>query len=343
MRTTNTHTLERPTCFEQRYFLNADQIGSLVLDVAQDGIEGRIVANFSHSLAIQVGSLVLALTELPDGLPLGISVRTLPTIEDRSWIGTKVRLDCEKLTIADTGYQINFRKASVWNGKARMSTIEPRVDGLLKRLAFVRCWVLDQGLSFGHGFLNPDKDPDRDQNSGFYDLSDQLLSIFSVYNQPNHNPLEGHQLERILKQIIGLGPGLTPSGDDYLTGLLLSIWAGEKSSLVLPIIRKQLSGKILNLGQKYTNSFSWSYLYSACMGHGAQAVVEVLESLLAGTRDPKDAVFRLSNIGGSSGTDTLLGIMVGLQRFVLPDVLKVGKKERVHGNGKFSNVRDILR
>jgi hypothetical protein len=312
---------------ETRPFDYANQVGCLVLDLADEGIEGRLLARFSHSIAIQVGSLILSLTELAGGLPLGISVHSLPASLDRSWIGSKVFIDPRNVIVDDAGYQINLEKAQIWDAKSRISKTEPETIGMRMRFASVQGWIVDRELTFGMGFMGSENALEGVQKHDFEDLITQLRLALSPVDRPSTDRSADRYLNRVLKQILGMGPGLTPSGDDFLVGLLLCLWAGEHLSPVLENIRKSLASKILDLGQRHTNSFAWSYLYSACKGHGAQVLVDFLESMIAGTQDPREAALRLSKIGGSSGTDTLLGIMMGLQCFVIPEFQKAGSTE----------------
>lgn len=107
--------------------------------------------------------------------------------------------------------------------------------------------------------------------------------------------------------LIGRGPGLTPSGDDMLTGMLaVFIAAGIPVHLFLPPA-DQLA--------QLTTSVSCSYLNSARVGEFSTPVLGVMRSLQTG-RDAGHALRRLLTVGHTSGADMVLGIALA-QRWLL--------------------------
>lgn len=103
--------------------------------------------------------------------------------------------------------------------------------------------------------------------------------------------------------LIGRGPGLTPSGDDVLTGMMavLHTWGifTQQPSFLPPA--DQLA--------QLTTSVSCSYLNSARIGYFATPVLKIMRSLSLG-RDPHFAVRRLLAVGHTSGADIMLGIAI---------------------------------
>lgn len=102
-----------------------------------------------------------------------------------------------------------------------------------------------------------------------------------------------------LGRLIGLGPGLTPGGDDFLCGVLagiiLSGIAGHPFSFAL---RKYIDRHL-----KDTNDISAAFLQCALKGQFSHAVNSLL---LLPSREEIFGAF--TAIGHSSGTDTLCGI-----------------------------------
>lgn len=110
--------------------------------------------------------------------------------------------------------------------------------------------------------------------------------------------------------LVGLGGGLTPAGDDFLTGLLAVLWAcgGERSVEWLALrLRKRLSE---------TPVLSRAFLERAVEGAFSQPVIELFIALAQGAQGTLvQAVSRLCAIGHTSGCDLLGGILYGLIRF----------------------------
>lgn len=107
-----------------------------------------------------------------------------------------------------------------------------------------------------------------------------------------------------LTSMIGLGPGLTPSGDDFLTGLMAVLWmTGERE--FLSQIRRETERNL-----ERTNEISAAYLSHACRGEFSEPFhyLVSMENMMA-------AVHKIASVGHSSGTDALTGIYFGLEQF----------------------------
>lgn len=99
--------------------------------------------------------------------------------------------------------------------------------------------------------------------------------------------------------LIGRGPGLTPSGDDMLTGML-AVFCAER----IPIHLFLPSADQLAL---LTTAVSCSYLNSARLGEFSTPVLSVIRDLQTG-RDANRALHRLIAVGHTSGADTIVGM-----------------------------------
>jgi len=115
--------------------------------------------------------------------------------------------------------------------------------------------------------------------------------------------------------LLGLGPGLTPSGDDYVTGLLLSLAAvsdylPDNLKLALEYLRLVVKG----FAAEYTNRISLQMLLFAVEGLGSELMDKVICLLLFGVPANNSlikAILDLIAVGASSGFDQLLGILSG--------------------------------
>lgn len=107
------------------------------------------------------------------------------------------------------------------------------------------------------------------------------------------------ELQRRCEAMIGLGQGLTPTGDDMLLGALsaLHMYRPERAALLAEPLRPLLSR---------TNDISRSYLWQALEGRAATPVIQALEGLASGDRRGAGV---LLGVGHSSGGDILDGIL----------------------------------
>ena len=116
-------------------------------------------------------------------------------------------------------------------------------------------------------------------------------------------------VERAATRLVGLGPGLTPSGDDVLAGLLVGA-ARPRPQL----LRRELAEACLTAAKGRTTDLALARLRHATGG----AIEEVQERVLEGLLDSDDsqlqqAVARAARWGHSSGVDTLVGLFLGIR------------------------------
>lgn len=173
----------------------------------------------------------------------------------------------------------------------------------LRRVA--RRWAPSEGL----GFLVTERPPP---------LADSLNGKFAAQAVRGVIPLRrwlagflpepkpgGHsQPPATAAALLGLGPGLTPSGDDMICGLLLALHA-----LGRPSAAQAVSHWALPLARLRCSPLSVAHLSAAAEGEGALALHELLQGL------GRDASWRaephtraLGGHGHTSGWDALSGV-----------------------------------
>ncbi len=117
-------------------------------------------------------------------------------------------------------------------------------------------------------------------------------------------------IDEAIGRLIGLGPGLTPAGDDFLLGLLtaLNIPGSPRADL------RYIGAAAVACAARRTNRISLAALHHAANGRVRDRIVHLCRTLMydsAGTmRAALDGVLR---IGASSGTDISLGLLAGFR------------------------------
>lgn len=110
--------------------------------------------------------------------------------------------------------------------------------------------------------------------------------------------------------LVGLGPGLTPSGDDFLVGLFTIMNLSKSPFYLHQCFRDEVVMKANSL----TNEISYMALKKASIGKVRETIIHLVRSLLYGKEDdlflPLNKVL---NIGSSSGTDIATGLVCGLE------------------------------
>ncbi len=108
-------------------------------------------------------------------------------------------------------------------------------------------------------------------------------------------------------RLVGLGPGLTPSGDDFLGGMLIAL-----RTLGAEAARRQLSWVVCPLLEARTNQISAALLDAAVEGYGGASLHMALNALLGGGSGLAPAIAGVARIGHSSGWDALSGMVTVL-------------------------------
>jgi len=105
-------------------------------------------------------------------------------------------------------------------------------------------------------------------------------------------------------RLIGLGPGLTPSGDDLLGGMMIAL-----RSLGWPSVADAVGASVLPLARSRTHAISYAHLACAAHGQGAGAVHDATVALCS-PEDPRmqEHLDDLGCLGHSSGWDALAGV-----------------------------------
>jgi hypothetical protein len=115
-----------------------------------------------------------------------------------------------------------------------------------------------------------------------------------------------------VNSLIGLGPGLTPSGDDLLVGYVAGLWCTVQD-------KNERAQFISNLGEtishlsKNTNDISRTYLYHAVRGQVSSRLADLAEAI-SRAKDHKyllELAEAAMKIGHTSGMETVTGLLLG--------------------------------
>jgi hypothetical protein len=115
----------------------------------------------------------------------------------------------------------------------------------------------------------------------------------------------------ILAAFLGCGRGLTPSGDDFVMGLLLVLnrWPcpGWNGSLLAA-----LNARVIAAARQRTTSLSAALLACAARGEADERLIAALYFICTGNGDETRQAAGLAGWGASSGLDALTGMVASL-------------------------------
>jgi hypothetical protein len=120
-----------------------------------------------------------------------------------------------------------------------------------------------------------------------------------------------------IKNLVGLGSGLTPSADDMIAGLVAT------SVLLNKIFKKNLkfldalNDSIIRLSDRKTTTLSLEFLRCARKGEVIEPISEMIASIIYSTPQAVEIrVKRVLEIGQTSGIDSTLGVILAFRLFL---------------------------
>jgi hypothetical protein len=106
--------------------------------------------------------------------------------------------------------------------------------------------------------------------------------------------------------LVGLGPGLTPSGDDFLIGALAALDAIHQTKT-----HAALGEAVAAAAPARTSPLSASFLRAAAAGHVGENLHALVAAVVCGHLDAAAAA--AGRIGHTSGWDMLVGVVLALR------------------------------
>jgi len=284
-------------------------------------LKGRVLSVYKRSLNLVFGKEEVLVSVVPDStgkLPNAILYRNPKRLGiDFNLFDIKQNmkavLDIDSLSIQEAGTKINFDKATVYSYKNRN---QPKLDSweniysrsYLCKNRIRRERLESSGLlpliNHSHaivsGRLIPATELDRRCQKAWVCLAEIFLG------------LKGQDIEQTKKGLtglVGLGIGLTPSGDDVLLGLISLL----KSVPVQLWIVDRFSRLIGDMARERTNRISAAYLIHASRGEVSERVGKFVMAILSGPNNALfDELMNMLHYGHTSGIEIVFGVLLGV-------------------------------
>lgn len=300
----------------------------------------RVHSVYPGAAYLSVGGRLFGLTAQDvDRLPFGIQ---LPVTRqpDRPFLGLQAgapaTVGAGRLRLHSTGREIEIQAGPLWDPRPpvdgicwRLATVQTRVDDLERLLLHpalptvnslsISPWQgeMERVRGWSRSLLQTRRDRPSLGGEVWERLRHGLGALESAIRQADER-----EVDASARRLVGLGPGLTPSGDDALGGLLA---AGHFLSRAFAADRQRWRrvGRIVcKAAQGRTTIVGEALLRHAAVGQVGDAVGALLRAL--GAQDSsslQSALERTLRIGHTSGADTALGILhsARLQLTLLPD------------------------
>ena len=304
------------------HHLNATSIGF----AAANRIRGRRAIGRVHSIfsgAIDVtlrdGSMISIVREEVGSGPINI-VTDLPRGRSMAELGDKknaevLRKDGEIL-IGGKAVLVSTQHARLYRTEKEFSTKLRSISEIRANVAVVARTATRKGHHQGLGSLIPllvssDRETKRPAElNSFSRLA--LPRVRSLLSKIREGRIS--ELATEVQNLAGLGPGLTPSGDDMLSGLMASLALIVRNLKGNAEIVRRVNRKITLSARKRTTMLSEEYLSQAASGETNEHFQELIKKMLTALpNEAKRSAELVLKVGETSGTDTILGILLGFQ------------------------------
>lgn len=178
--------------------------------------------------------------------------------------------------------EINFKEIQLWTSKKRK---EIKKESIRSSIKIIKHKMLS--LEENH-WMN------------YFIYEGKHLSNSFVYKKYN----EFIEDRSKYKDLIGLGEGLTPAGDDFLTGILIAEFAMEET-----LILKD-SNFLANI-KKQTNMISFAMIQLVYHGKLKQDYMDLINSIGEDTFEQN--IHKVLDFGATSGKHIMTGFVIGLE------------------------------
>jgi hypothetical protein len=133
----------------------------------------------------------------------------------------------------------------------------------------------------------------------------------------------GAATETGLRGLIGLGPGLTPSGDDLLGGYLIGLRSAAQGEGERLAFVSRLADAVTQRSAQ-TNDISRTYLVHAAQGHASSRLLDLASSICSGASVEQTTLHTEAamQLGHTSGMDAVSGLLIGMAAWDAPHLLR---------------------
>jgi len=294
----------------------ATSIGNAAFDALKNG-DGEVHSVFERTFNILFCDELVGIARSDVARsPINL-VTDIASGERMSSLGILVGMPVSKTDdrlLIDEALEISLKGAEIWRPKTRVG--HSTFEHLEKNLKIVEQFAASKGGREGLGQLLSHIDEiamgKKPSASNFNQVAEatlpHLINLFKTIRSGDIN-----EIKKISRNLVGLGPGLSPSADDALTGLMVAFW-WSTSSLGGDIKRvKKINETIISYADK-TTLFSQQLLRHAARGETNEAVEVLLDAIFVGeVEDVEAGAENVLRIGETSGMDMMVGLLLGLR------------------------------
>lgn len=272
--------------------------------------EGRVHSTFAKACNLSWGDRLLSLVLPEHGMVPGGA--TVALTRDEGWgfaPGEAVHWDASRRRLEGSRTTVDLSGAARWTGRGPAAAVAPAP--VLGQRTAVMAGVVHEGgrgelaqiLSHLPPRFPAERDPGRWSSFAWAPMESLLRALAAG---------ESATAAAALVPLVGLGEGLTPSCDDFLLGILAVLHYGQ-AALTGPqaVCGGVVAAETVRLSAGST-PVSANYLRLAAEGGFSERLEAAVLALVSPSEDDMlPAARALMDTGHSSGTDSLVGVILG--------------------------------
>ena len=290
-----------------------EQTGVMARTCLTPGQRGKVLAAFSKAIYLltETDELFWITTE---DMPLHqrAALTAAPLLEPS--VGASFHVEDRQLKI-DPGFILDFKQAVLWRAPRlspdhllEISRLSMRLHSLFSNLD------LAQARGFGvfiPQILSLARNESMKPVSALTDPTLRFAQALVLDMARACLKPDPARISEYADRLVGLGSGLTPSGDDFLGGLLFAV---NILQAAYPESKSIDLGVPVEIYRARTHLISFTLLNDLAHGQASAPLHDVINGLLRA--EPLESLYpfitRLTQIGHSTGWDMLAGLLTGL-------------------------------
>ena len=287
------------------------------LAVPANSFVGHVHSIFKSALNIKphTGSLITILAASHANQPRAIRVPVHGGFQfDQHGIsvGDPVASRAGILRFSHSALAIDLRSTVIWYSQLKSFRVD--LNNELSRAA----WLSTIGMALDHSAASPgiaDTAFAVLDERDFLTLSPLKMRSFQAINDLKHATQNRHVAIALdaASSLVGLGPGLTPAGDDFLAGYITGLWATTPIHDSLSCFMEPfLKGLAPHFAR--TTDISAAFLSDAVNQSPSQTTADLIRAIAEGQSAAmvERAAKAALNVGSTSGADSIAGLLLGL-------------------------------
>jgi hypothetical protein len=283
-------------------------IGSMAFEGLKAKTAGKVLGVTSRGVFLISGDSVMFLTNSQFKSPFNLQVNGFERIFKTLQVGDTFKVNPSGIQFTSNNVLILIDPGSIWTptppelGIISLTTQRERISQLLDQMRQIqhdKGWLFLKSEVIGRS-IEP-----TPLQAKIGILTQSFITAF--------DKMDSDAVKEAGRSLLGLGSGLTPSGDDWLAGFILTRTrlgqaAGETNAFL-----EYCGEMIQKMAFEKTTSISANRLAAARRGWSEELFLEVLDYLTCEDAQlRKGLVEQLVEFGHSSGIDTCMGILSAL-------------------------------